>query len=337
MDKKTNFKTFIGIDISKKTLDICLMDTCGNTLFQDKIENESKSILKFLKVLQKKNIKSAETLICYENTGVYTMLLNSTLTSLDWNAWVVPAIEIKRSRGLVRGKSDKKDARDIARYALTNAFKFNPYSLPSKDIQKLKLLQSEREKVMECIKQLSTTSENKGFYPKEYTKNLFKINEKCIEGLKKTLDAIELEIKSIIEQNKDIQHQMKIITSIPGIGPNTALYLIIATNQFHNFKEWRKLACYAGVAPFENSSGTSIRGRNKVSHLADKKLKSLLHMCAMVAITNNKELKAYYKKKKDEGKHSMLILNNIKCKLIARIFAVINRNSSLDLFHNSSC
>jgi transposase len=325
MDKKINFQTFVGIDISKKTLDISIVNTNGKIMSQEKIENSSKGILSFSKRLIKMKFSREDTIICYENTGVYTMPLNSVLSNLKWNVWVVPAIEIKRSKGLTRGKNDRSDAKDIALYALTNQFKFNPYSMPSEEVQKLKLLQSEREKIVECIKQMSSTSENKEFYPKELTKSLMKINERCIKDLKKNLDKVEFEIKRIIDENEKLKQQMTLITSIPGIGKQTALYLIIASNQFQNFKDWRKMACYAGIAPFEYSSGTSIRGRNKVSHFADKRLKSLLHMCALVSIRNNKELKLYYERKKEEGKHSMLILNNVKCKIIARVFAVINR------------
>ncbi|WP_026705032.1 transposase, partial [Flavobacterium soli] len=85
--------------------------------------------------------------------------------------------------------------------------------------------------------------------------------------------------------------------------------------------------CYSGVAPFEYSSGTSVKGRTKVSHLADKKMKSLLHMCALTAIKYDPQLKEYYNKKKAEGKNSMLVLNNIRCKIISRVFSVINRQT----------
>jgi transposase len=87
------------------------------------------------------------------------------------------------------------------------------------------------------------------------------------------------------------------------------------------------LACYAGVAPFPYQSGTSIKGRTKVHPLADKKLKSLLNMCAISAIRHDKEIKTYYERKAAEGKNKMLIINNVKCKLLARVFAVINRKT----------
>jgi transposase len=103
--------------------------------------------------------------------------------------------------------------------------------------------------------------------------------------------------------------------------------LIIATKGFEVFDNWRQLACYAGVAPFPHQSGTSLKGRNKVHPFADKKMKSLLNMCALVAIKHDKSIKAYYERKVGAGKAKMLVLNNIRCKLLARVFAVINRET----------
>ena len=93
------------------------------------------------------------------------------------------------------------------------------------------------------------------------------------------------------------------------------------------FKDWRKFACYSGIAPFEYSSGSSVRARTKVNHFADKKIKSLLHLVALNAIKYDNELKEYYQRKRNEGKHTLLVLNNIKCKIVSRAFAVISRES----------
>ena len=131
----------------------------------------------------------------------------------------------------------------------------------------------------------------------------------------------------IIKNNEKLANQLDLLTSIKGIGKFTAIYLIISTKGFEKFENWRQLACYAGVAPFEYSSGTSVRGRTKVSSLADLKMKSLLNMCAISAVQHDAELKLYFEKKVAEGKHKMLVINNVRCKLLARVFAVINRNS----------
>jgi hypothetical protein len=138
------------------------------------------------KALEIKKICLSTVLFCYENTGVYTMPLNYFLSKNALHYWVVPAIEIKRSKGISRGKSDKTDAKDIAFYAKTNLHKYNPISLPEKDIQELKILFTEREKLVECLKQMSTTIENEGFYNKDVLKSVLKINQTTIKNLQET-------------------------------------------------------------------------------------------------------------------------------------------------------
>ena len=158
-------------------------------------------------------------------------------------------------------------------------------------------------------------------------KNLETINKKTIEFLKLSLGKIEKRMKEIISNQAKLKQQFELMKSVPGVGEKTAIYFLIATKGFKSFTCARKLACYAGVAPFEYSSGSSIRGGTKVNHMADKKMKSLLQMCALSAVRFDKQLKEYYQKKQNEGKNKMLVLNNVRNKIISRIFAVINRNS----------
>ena len=145
--------------------------------------------------------------------------------------------------------------------------------------------------------------------------------------MKLSLKKIELKVKEIINANEDLKQKFNLAKSVPGIGDQSALYILIVTKGFTAFSDSRKLACYSGVAPFEYSSGSSVRGRTKVNHMADKKMKSLLQMCALTAIKYDPQLKTYYLKKKEEGKNSMLVLNNIKNKIIQRVFCVVIRKT----------
>ena len=327
MEKGTkNFKNFIGIDISKKTLDYCILDLESKVIKQDKMDNASPAINTFIKYIQKQKIDLNSTIFCVENTGVYGYILLTFLSDLKANIWFVSPIEINKSKGMIRGKDDKKDAKIIANYALSHSYKFRAFNMPAKDLQKLKQLQTLRENYVDIVKNLSSLNEVNDFLAKDIIKVSKKINEEMIKNTEKSIAKVEKAIEAIFAENVELNNQRKLITSIPGIGKNTALYLILSSNQFKNFSEWRKMACYAGIVPFDYSSGTSIRGKKKVNHYADKKLKSLLYMCALSSITHNKELKQYYHKKKQEGKHNMLIINNVKSKLLARVFAVINRN-----------
>ncbi|EIA07112.1 IS110 family transposase [Flavobacterium frigoris] len=323
-----NYLFYVGIDVSKLKLDVVVLNSKSiNQTDHFIVENNQKGIKSIVTYLQKKKINLITTLFCYESTGVYNYPLNVFLSEKKIDYWVVPPLEIKRAKGLVRGKNDKTDAKDIAYYSLRNIDKLNLSSVPEKEIQQLKLLFSEREKLVKAILLFESSKENRGFMSKDVYKEIALINSKTIQNLKNSLKGIEKKMKAIIINTEQLKQQYDLVKSIPGVGEQTAIYFIIATKGFKAFKTWRKFACYSGVAPFEYSSGTSVRGKTKVNHLADKKMKSLLQMCAMTSIKYDPQLKEYYTKKKAEGKNGMLVLNNIRCKIISRVFAVINRQT----------
>lgn len=135
----------------------------------------------------------------------------------------------------------------------------------------------------------------------------------------------------MIEQDTELKQQAKLIQSVPGVGPILTWNLLAKTNGFKTIKDPRKLACYAGIAPFDFQSGTSIRKRPGVSSLADKKLKTILHMAAMVASRVDPELKTCYSRKVAEGKNKMAVLNAIRNKWIHRICAVIRNQKMFEV------
>ncbi len=319
---------FAGIDVSKSKLDVTFLTVPLEKKQQHfVVSNDRKGIQQVLLLLKKENIDPESTLFSFEDTGVYSLPLCFFLSEKQLNYWMIPAIEIKRSKGISRGKTDKSDSKDIAFYSLTHLHKLRTGSIAEKEIMQLKLLFTEREKARKALHLLQSTMEASGFIPPEILQSVKKINAAGIRSLEKMIFQLDQKIKEIITSCEAIKKQEELICTIPGVGPQTALYLIIATKGFKAFANCRKLACYAGVAPFEYSSGSSIKGRTKVNHLADKKMKSLLYMCAMNAKKCDKELNEYYNKKVREGKPKMLVLNNISCKILGRVFAVINRET----------
>jgi len=322
------FQTFIGIDISKLSLDVSVI-YAGDPVkaVSYKVSNDSKGLMGLIGQMKQKGIALEDTLFVCENTGIYTTPLMTVLGSQKLHYWVVAAIEIKRSQGLSRGKSDKADAKTIALYGLTHQHKYQPSALPQTSLQQLKLLFTQREKIQKAIALFEQTKENEGYLPKEVYAVVKKLNQQQIGHLQRALAKIDVQMLDIVKQDDALQKQQVLLTSVPGIGKQTAFYLIITTRSFTCFDNWRQLACYAGVAPFEHSSGTSVRGRTKVSDIADKKMKSLLQMCVLSAVKCDKEIKAYYEKKKAEGKPGMLVMNNVRAKLLARAFAVVKRGT----------
>jgi len=323
-----NYLFYVGIDISKSKLDVVILEKQSPNMSNHFIvENNLKGVKGILKSLIKQKIDLTTVLFCCENTGVYTFPLSSHLSDENLDYWVVPAIEIKRSKGISRGKNDKADAKDIALYSIRNIDKLKLSNLPETAIQQLKLLYTEREKVMKSFKLFEATKENIDFMPKQVYKSIVGINNKTVKFLRVTLKAIEKEMIVIISNQIELKKQFDLIKSVPGVGDKTAIYMLIVTRGFTAFDNARKFSCYAGTAPFEYSSGSSIKGRTRVNHMADKKMKSILQMCALVAVKHDPQLKEYYERKKGEGKNAMLVLNNVKCKIICRVFSVINRQT----------
>lgn len=153
------------------------------------------------------------------------------------------------------------------------------------------------------------------------------MQEKVLKELSKQIVKIEKAMDTIIKENKELTKMYKLITSIKGVGAQTALYMIVYTQGFTQFETWRKFASYCGTAPFPNSSGTSLKGRTKVSHLANKEIKALLSCCATSALQYSPEMKQYYNRRLGQGKNKMSTINIIRNKLLARIFAVVERGT----------
>jgi transposase len=322
------YTQFIGIDVSKAKLDACfLLNAQTKQYLHLVVTNNEKGFKQLLTKLRTLKQELSNTLFCFENTGFYSMPLSFFLASQKADFWSVPAIEIRRSKGLTRGKNDKADCLDICFYAYTHLHKLELTQLPKKEILQLQVLYTEREKLIRAIKLLQSTQEAASFLPKEVLKETLACNAKTVKMLRKAMAEIDRKMQQIIAANQPMKAQYELITSVPGVGPQTALYLLITTKAFTAFRNWRKLACHAGIAPFEYSSGSSIRGKTKVNHLANKKIKSLLHMCALNAKKWDEQLKQYYQRKIAEGKNPMSVMNAIRCKVISRVFATVQRGT----------
>ncbi len=251
--------------------------------------------------LDKSGSAKDQVLFVFEHTGLYTHRLIQYLDRNGLLFHVVPGLEIKRSLGIARGKDDKADAKQIALYGYRIREEVKPYRMPSEPLAKLKRLMSMRRKlVAQRAGHITTLGEQQRVLEKETV--LFRVQRKVINVLDAQITAIEKEMDGIIGQDPELQNLYRLLTGIKGIGGVTARFLIVYTVGFPAFATWRKFASYCGIAPFPNRSGTSIRGRTKVSHLANKEGKTLLNLCAASAIQCSPEMKAYYQRRVEQGK-----------------------------------
>lgn len=320
-----NYKSFIGIDVSKLTFDVHVHSTNQKKEFS----NSGKGYLLLMQWLIKElNHGKEQMLICFEHTGLYSLNLSLFLQKNSVPFVMVPALEIKRSLGVTRGKNDQVDAQRIAAYAYLKRESLQPTVLPSKTILNLQPLLALRDKlVVDRAGFKATAGEYKSTLKLPDNKYLLDTYQDIIRALDIQIKALEKHINELLQKDQGVKETYDLITGIKGIGPLTAAYLIVCTHNFTRFDTWRKFACYAGIAPFEHKSGTSIRGRNKVSPMANKQIKMLLFLSANNAVRGDKELKEYYIRRIHEGKSKMSTLNIIKNKLVARVFAVAKRQT----------
>lgn len=322
--KKQNFSHFIGIDVSKLTFDVAILNNERVTKSYV-FDNSTKGIKAFLRVLKNQNITVDHCLVCIEHTGIYGKLIITKLVTLRANICVEMSLKIIRSLGVQRGKNDKIDAIRIAQYAYKNKKELELYEPISEVLEKIKLLITIREKLVKSKTDLTKYPKELEHFAPELSKLAKKNIKKSLKNFTDEINRIEQEIKALIIFDDKLNKTIRLVTSITGIGLFTALYLCVYTNLFTRYQNHKQLACYCGVVPFEHKSGTSINKKAKVHHMANKTLKKQLHLCAMSALNHDPQIKAYYNRKVQEGKSKMLVINNIRNKLIIRVCAVIKR------------
>lgn len=318
------FKAFSGIDISKKTFDAALIFLETGVMYHRCFEQTKEGFRAFIKWLESHQVSLEDTLICMEHTGLYTNGIIAYLADLKANLWVEMAIKIKRSMGLQRGTDDKASSITIAEYAMRFSDRARLWKPVDTSLSRLKDMIVQRDRIVNALKQLTVPIEEmKSCGVQKEARELERLQAPAIKGLNKSKEKIEASIQTYIAGEETIHKNIELMCSIKGVGLQTAVSLYVYTKGFTMFENAKQLACYCGVVPFSKSSGTSVRYKPGVSSFANRKLKSLLHLCAMSALRWDNEIKAYYERKILEGKNKMSIINAIRNKLVLRIFAVI--------------
>jgi len=317
---------FIGIDISKDHLDYAYcLGSDKKVIDVSRVENSVAGIKKLLKQIKKLSA-THELWVCFEHTGNYGLLLAHMLQEAEVVYSMVSSMEIIKSIGMTRGKSDPIDAGRIALYAAIHSHKLSPAMLESASILKIKTLLTMRDQLVKIRTQLKNAvkaillnhqlldfSEEIALYDAE------------IAGYDKKVANIEKRIIEILKADECLNKNYQKLIRITGMGLITSAALIVVTNNFTAFDNPRKFNCYSGLAPFEYSSGSSIKRKTRTSQYRNKTMKKLLFNVALVAIIHDPQIRAYFKRKSAEGKHRMSIINAVACKMVYRAFAVIKR------------
>ena len=318
------YNHFFGVDVSKKTVDIT--HAHNQQFIHRQFTNDDDGMEQLMEWLNELNSDLEDTLFCMEATGLYCFPLTRFLAANSIDIWIEHAAQIKKANALARGKNDKVDSQRIVLYAIKNLERLRLWRPMNATLEKIKHMASLRNRLVETKKKLVTPiKEFEDMGNTAMAKLLTKTIKSSLAAIDKDLKNIEAKIIDIVNEDENLKLLYKLITSVVGIGFVTAINLLVHTNGFTVLKDARKLACYCGVAPFEYSSGSSVRGKIKVHYMSNKKLKCNLHMASLSAVKLDADLKAYYERKVAEGKNKMSVLNAVKNKLLARVVAVVNK------------
>ena len=328
-----NKKWFIGIDVSKITLDasVFVAGEVINKFPHVQMGNDKKGFKELLKWAKEQGVKPKNTLFGLEFTGYYSDALEQFLTGKQLSYTMLPTTVVKHYQRGQHDKNDKIDSAKIADYL----FRFNGTEciklrvLPSKAMQELKELKSKRKFLVqqrvacECRLQVAKS--------KSEEKDL----QDIIDLYDKKIEKVEKEILDVVTSDEEIYTTYKLLNSIPGIGFVNAINTIANTQNFTAFETARQYAKYVAVAPSEHSSGTSVHWRRRPSPHADLQAKADLSMAALHAIELSREMRQLYDRKlgnkpKDKDMQKKA-LNAVKFKLIREMFSVARQARNFEL------
>jgi len=325
--KDMEFDFFIGIDVSKNELDFAVQQgKCF--LFHREVVNEPAAINAFIKELYKlTGFRLTHAVFCMEHTGIYNNHLLQVLYKKKANICLEAATQIRNSLGNIRGKNDRIDAIRIAGYAYNNQYKLRLWQPKREVVQELSHLAATRSRLISVKKQLKVPlKEHVAFSTKRTGRQNIQVCNHSLKAIEADIARADKAIEHLIAGDGELTRIFNLVTSVSGVGKVTAVQVIVATNEFKDINNPKKFACYSGVAPFTDDSGKIIK-KARVSHMANKKVKTLLHLSAIAAIQYNQDLKLFYERKVLlEKKNKMSVINAVRNKLILRIFACVNQN-----------
>lgn len=327
-------KLYIGVDVSKRWLDLAyydgiIVDWKHGHIRVDNNENGFKQIEKWLNSVSP---SKKYVLFCMEYTGLYCQDLRQWLEHKGITYGMVSPRKMHRfepdlgsdERALDRIKTDEMDSFRIAMYCEKHSRKImsQPSRLPAPAYFKLKRLIAERRQYVTCSALYKGQLHDCCAYDSDSS---VKRKKEEMKSLKMHVRQTEEEMLQVIAEDAAIKKNFDLLCSITGVGIVVATETIILTENFTAITNPRRYACYVGIAPAKKESGDSVRGGNHVSRKGFTQAKADLSVVSLHCISRDPNIKAYWQRKKAEGKHGGVILNAIKFKIVLRMFAVIKR------------
>ena len=323
--KSRKFNLFVGIDVSKQTLDVAISHN-GNGVQHSQVTNDASGIHALVTWLLRVEPDPSQILVCLEHTGNIIEKLCHVLLSRELFTWVVNPYVIKRNNPVLeRGKTDKSCSVKIMHFAESHCKHAQCYEPRTGHIQQVKALFLLRKQLVGLRRQIlnQNAANNDKLVPDPICSGTYK---RIKEQLTAEIKVIERQIIVLMREDSSLTKIYQILLSVPGIGPVTAQHLLFVTDGFKRFNNYKQMACYIGTAPFPHQSGSSVYKRPRTSKKAYGALKADLHQGVLSVTRKGRFFGDYYNFMKNEkGKHHNWIINAIINMILKVVFKLVEK------------
>lgn len=318
---------FVGIDVSADWVDVaCIHQTKKSPEMVGRYDNNEWGFANLVRQLEKRyDLPKNHWFVGFENTGRYSKPLRQFLDQYGYDYAEESGSQIRASRGLERGDNDQQSAQAIARYFYHRRDELKKDKPLDELIQGLRDLLAYRKRLLKVKHILEVAQKGlKDFPLYEKTQLIIELSKDSTHPINQKLDQVDKLIVSYINQRKALKKNYQLATSVKGIGPVIAATMLAYTHNFTRFDTWRQFAAYIATAPFSKGSGKQV-GTTRVTKIGCKDLKTLLTQGVRSAMIWDPQIKAFAKRKLEEGKNYKNVRNAVRNKLIARVFAVVKQ------------
>lgn len=314
-------RSILGIDVGKSKIHACLLLVNGKSK-PKALENSPQGYQDLLQWLAHNGV--SEVYACLEATGSYG---NGIARFLHEQGHIVSLVNPSRIKGfaiseMTRTKTDAVDARVIARFC--QALKPDPWHPPDPEIEQLQALMRRLEALNQMIQQEHNRQE---VAPTEAVQSSI---EEHIQFLETAIAKTKQLIQEHMNQHPGLKSQRDLLTSIPGIGEQTAASILAEIGSISGFESARQLAAYSGLTPKERISGTSVRGKTRLSRVGNSRLRKALFMPALTATRCNPIVRDLWERLINRGKAKMVVVGAAMRKLLHLVFGVLKSGKPFD-------
>ena len=321
----TGIKYCVGVDIASNTFTAAVGQMPWKVVIKpETFENSEDDYARLLAWLEEHRLYASETIVCMEATGVYCEGLAYFLYAKGYRVAVEPPLEVKRAFKPYGRKNDAVDSVQISEYACRHVDQLSWWKPRSEILEQVKALLAVRE---QFVVQKVAHHNARQALQRKVVRTPFgeQAYEQLIEQLKNQIEAIDVEIRRLIESDPTFKEMLLLLLSVPGVGLLLAAHFILLAQYSLNYKV---LASFLGIAPNEHSSGTSVHRPATSRHFGPPAVRKLLYLAACSVCAHRPQFRAYLIRKTKEGKPARLVLNNVENKLVRIMCAVLNSKTA---------